>query len=406
MGMFYYTAVDGSAQIVQGSLEAQDEKAVIGWLRESGYYPIRIERREAALAPSFQSRLGRLARRPSRRDVLTFTQQLAVLLEAGLEVDRSLAIVSELTENRRLQQIIRQVLADVQGGLSLADSLTKHPKVFSRLYVNMVKAGEAGGVLELVLGRLAAFMESTKALRDEILSALLYPSLVMAVGGGAVFVLLDFVIPRFARLFAEAGQLLPLSTRILLGISALTAGYWWVFLGLLILGGLGVRGYIQTEEGKAMWDHLKLRLPVLGRLIRELEVARFARTLGTLLQSGVPILTALSIVAETIGNVAIARALPRLKEGVKRGEGIAGPLKACGVFPPMAVHMAKVGEETGRLEEMLLKVADVYDGRVKTSLKRLLSLLEPLLILSLGLIVGFIVLSMLLAIFSISEVPF
>lgn len=406
MGMFYYTAVDGSAQIVQGSLEAQDEKAVIGWLRESGYYPIRIERREAALAPSFQSRLGRLARRPSRRDVLTFTQQLHVLLEAGLEVDRSLAIVSELTENRRLQQIIRQVLADVQGGLSLADSLTKHPKVFSRLYVNMVKAGEAGGVLELVLGRLAAFMESTKALRDEILSALLYPSLVMAVGGGAVFVLLDFVIPRFARLFAEAGQLLPLSTRILLGISALTAGYWWVFLGLLILGGLGVRGYIQTEEGKAMWDHLKLRLPVLGRLIRELEVARFARTLGTLLQSGVPILTALSIVAETIGNVAIARALPRLKEGVKRGEGIAGPLKACGVFPPMAVHMAKVGEETGRLEEMLLKVADVYDGRVKTSLKRLLSLLEPLLILSLGLIVGFIVLSMLLAIFSISEVPF
>lgn len=405
MGTFHYTAVDGSAQIVQGSLEAQDEKAVIGWLREGGYYPIRVEQRDAALAPSFLSRLGRLSRRPSSRDVLTFTQQLAVLLEAGLEVDRSLAIVSELTENRRLQQISRAVLADVQGGLSLADSLAKHPKVFSRLYVNMVKAGEAGGVLELVLGRLAAFMESAKAIRDEILSALLYPSLVMAVGFGAVFVLLNFVIPRFARIFAETGQLLPLSTRLLLAVSAFTAGYWWIFLGLLVLGFLGVRGYIQTEEGKAMWDRLKLRLPLLGRLIRELEVARFARTFGTLLQSGVPILTALSVVTETIGNVAIAQALPRLKDGVKRGEGIAGPLKACGVFPPMAVHMAKVGEETGRLEEMLLKVADVYDGHVKTSIKRLLSLLEPLLILSLGLIVGFIVLSMLLAIFSISDLP-
>jgi len=287
----------------------------------------------------------------------------------------------------------------------MADSLAKHPRIFSRFYVNMVKAGEAGGVLEVVLGRLSGFMESTKAIRDEVLSALMYPSLVIAVGGGAVFLLLNFVIPRFGTLFAESGQLLPLSTRILLSVSAFTASYWWIVLGVLLLGAIGLRGYIQTEEGKIAWDHAMLCLPVFGRLIRELEVGRFARTFGTLLQSGVPVLVALRIVADTMGNAAIARTLPPVVERVKRGEGIAGPLRGSGAFPPLAIHMTSVGEETGRLEEMLLKVADAYDGRVKTSIKRLLSLLEPVLILGLGLLVGFIVVSMLLAILTISDLP-
>jgi general secretion pathway protein F len=337
--------------------------------------------------------------------VLNFTQQFHSLLEAGLEVDRSLAILSELAESRRMREIIRAILSDVQGGRSLADSLAKHPKIFSRLYVHMVKAGEAGGVIELVLGRLAAFMESAKAIRDEILSALLYPSLVMTVGAGAVVVLLNFVIPRFATMFAESGDLLPPSTRLLLAISAFTTDYWWVLLGVSGLAVVGIHGYIQTETGRGMWDRVKLRLPVFGRLVREREVARFARMLGTLLQSGVPILIALGIVTETVTNVVLAQALPRVRDGVKRGEGIAGPLKACGVFPPLAVHMATVGEEVGRLEEMLLRVADVYDTHVKTSIKRLLSLVEPVMILSLGVIVGFIVVSMLLAIFSMSDLP-
>ncbi len=404
MGTFRYTASDGASRIVRGSLEAADERAVVGWLRETGYFPIRIERREAQAA-SPAGRVWRLSRRPSRQDVLVFTQQLHALLSAGLEVDRSLSILGELVENHRFQRIIRAILADVQGGLSLADSLSKHPALFPKLYVNMVKAGEAGGVLEPVLARLAGFLESAKATRDEILSAMLYPSLVISVGLGTVFVLMNFVIPRFAKLFNDAGQLLPLPTRILLAISGFTSSYWWVLGGLVILGPLGVRSYIRTDEGRAAWDRLKLRLPLLGRLIRELEAARFARTLGTLLQSGVPVLTALGIVAETISNVAIAQALPQLRDGVKKGKGIAGPLRACGAFPPLAVHMTKVGEETGRLEEMLLKVADVYDDHVKTSLKRLLALLEPVLILSLGLVVSFIVLSMLLAIFSLSDLP-
>ena len=405
MGSFEYSAVNESARLIRGNLEAADDQAVIGWLRDQGCYPIRIDRKDGQATVAHSSPLGYFGGRPTRQDVLTFTHQLHTLLSAGLEVDRSLLILGDLVENSRMQRVIRQLLADVQGGASMADSLAKHPRIFSRFYVNMVKAGEAGGVLEVVLGRLSGFMESTKAIRDEVVSALMYPSLVIAVGGGAVFLLLNFVIPRFGTLFAESGQLLPLSTRILLSVSAFTASYWWIVLGVLLLGAIGLRGYMQTEEGKIARDHAMLRLPVFGRLIRELEVGRFARTFGTLLQSGVPVLVALRIVADTMGNAAIARTLPPVVERVKRGEGIAGPLRGSGAFPPLAIHMTSVGEETGRLEEMLLKVADAYDGRVKTSIKRLLSLLEPVLILGLGLLVGFIVVSMLLAILTISDLP-
>ncbi len=405
MGTFRYIATDPAARTIEGSVEAADERTVVGELRRGGYYPIRIEQHDTQESNSVLGRVRIFARWPTQHDVLNFTQQFHSLLEAGLEVDRSLAILSELAESRRMREIIRAILSDVQGGRSLADSLAKHPKIFSRLYVHMVKAGEAGGVIELVLGRLAAFMESAKAIRDEILSALLYPSLVMTVGAGAVVVLLNFVIPRFATMFAESGDLLPPSTRLLLAISAFTTDYWWILLGVSGLAVVGVHGYIQTETGRGMWDRVKLRLPVFGRLVREREVARFARMLGTLLQSGVPVLIALGIVTETVTNVVLAQALPRVRDGVKRGEGIAGPLKACGVFPPLAVHMATVGEEVGRLEEMLLRVADVYDTHVKTSIKRLLSLVEPVMILSLGVIVGFIVVSMLLAIFSMSDLP-
>ncbi len=270
----------------------------------------------------------------------------------------------------------------------------------------MVKAAEAGGVLEPVLGRLADYLERTKAIQDEILSAMLYPFLVLAVGAGAVLMLLNFVIPQFAGVFTDAGEILPLSTRLLLAVSDLTARYFWVLIGAVILAALGFHGYTQSEQGKAQWDRAKLRLPVLGRLLRELEIARFTRTLGTLLESGVPVLLALNIVGEMVSNVSLSRALPRLREGVKKGEGISGPMKACGVFPLMAVYMVKVGEESGRLEEMLLRVAEFYDQHVRNSVKRLLSLLEPLLILALGVVVGFIVLSILMAIFSLSDLPF
>lgn len=320
-----------------------------------------------------------------------------------MELDRSLSVLAELTESRQMKVVTRNVLAEIQAGRSLADSLARHPDVFNRLYVQMVKAGEAAGMMELVMGRLAGFLESAQAIRDEVTSALMYPALVLVAGVGAVIVLLNVVLPRFASMFAESGELLPPPTQLLLAVSALTTEYWAVLAGGLVVMLLAAHGYLQTDSGRYGWDRVKLRLPVVGQLLLELEVARFARMLGTLLQSGVPILLALGIVGDTVTNAAIGRSLPAVREGVKRGEGVAGPLKASGVFPTLAIQMALVGEEAGRLEEMLLKVADVYDVHVKTSVKRLLSLVEPALILVLGVVVGFIVVSMLLAVFSLSD---
>ena len=407
MSTFQYTATDRAAKIVRGSMEATDERAVVTWLRANGYYPIKIGQPGAAaeVTRGLVRLPTRLGRGPSTQDVLAFTQQLATLLEAGMELDRSLAILLDLTDNQRFRSILRGVLADIQSGSSFADSLAKHPRLFSRLYVNMVKAGEASGVLEMILSRLAGFLERSKAVRDEVTSAMIYPLLLLLVGGGAVVVMMNFVIPRFAQIFADTKQLMPLPTRILLAISTFTTSYWWIFLGLIVVGWVALRAYLQTEEGRVRWDQWKLELPLLGSLIREIEVSRFARTFGTLLQSGVSVLPAVSIVKETITNRVIAGAMSRLQEGAKRGEGISGPLRATGAFPSFSIHMAKVGEETGKLEEMLIKVADTYDERVRRTVKRLTSLLEPVLILALGAIVGFIVLSMLLAIFSINELP-
>jgi len=231
----------------------------------------------------------------------------------------------------------------------------------------------------------------------------MYPALVLLAGGGAVIVLLNVVLPRFAGMFGDSGELLPMPTQVLLAVSSLTTEYWWVAAGGLAVISVGLYAGLQTDSGRYGWDKTKLRIPVMGQLLLELEVARFARMLGTLLQSGVPILAALGIVSDTVTNAAIGRSLPAVREGVKRGEGVAGPLKSAGVFPMLAIQMALVGEEAGKLEEMLLKVADVYDLHVKTSVKRLLSLVEPALILLLGVVVGFIVVSMLLAVFSLSD---
>ncbi|HLC21372.1 MAG TPA: type II secretion system F family protein [Candidatus Methylomirabilis sp.] len=407
MGTFQYTATDQAAKIVRGSMEAADERAVVTWLRSNGYYPIKIGQPGAApeAKPGLVRLPGRFSRAPSSNEVLAFTQQLATLLEAGMELDRSMAILLDLTDNPRFRTILRNILADIQGGSSFADSLAKYPRLFPRLYVSMVKAGEASGVLEVILSRLSGFLERSKAVRDEVTSALIYPLLLLLVGGGAVVVMMNFVIPRFAQIFADTKQIMPLPTRILLAISTFTTSYWWIILGLIAVAWIAIRAYVQTEQGRLRWDEGKLSLPLLGGLIQEIEVSRFARTFGTLLQSGVPVLAAVSIVRETITNRVIAGAMSRLHEGVKRGEGISGPLRATGAFPSFSIHMAKVGEETGKLEDMLMKVADTYDERVRRTVKRLTSLLEPVLILCLGAIVGFIVLSMLLAIFSINEIP-
>jgi len=270
----------------------------------------------------------------------------------------------------------------------------------------MIRAGEAGGVIDIITAKLAEFLEKSQELKEYVISAMIYPTILILVGGISVFILLTFVIPKFAKIFSDMGQTLPLSTLILMNISSFIVNYWWVILfGLASAYGL-FKMYIETERGKQTWDKFKLRMPLFGSLVERIQIARFARTLGTLVKGGVPLLEGLTIVKEVIENSIISKAMESIREGVKQGDGISVPMKQTGAFPALAVHMLQIGEETGNLDAMLLKVADIYDKEVKGETQRLISLLEPLLILLMGIIIGLIVISMLMAIFSVNELPF
>jgi len=337
---------------------------------------------------------------------LAFTQQLATLVEAGLPLDRTLSILGDLSVSPRLRQIVQDVAQSVRGGSTLADALGRHhPRPFSRLYINTVRAGEKGGVLEVALRRLADHLEATRELRDALVSAAIYPALLLSVGVAAVIFLMTFVLPRFAVIFADLGQALPLPTRILLGTSQVLVAYWWVFV-VVALGAVFLWQFVSRSEGARLAvDRRLLDLPLIGDLLRRIEVGRFARTLGTLLHSGVPLLSALGVAREVSANRVLAQALSQVQEGVKRGDGLARPMAESGAFPALAVHMVRVGEETGRIEEMLGRVASSYEVEIRVAVRRRIALLEPVIILALGLIVLGIVISILLAILSINELP-
>ena len=402
MPVFVYRAADRRGQTIDGVMEAPDARAVVDRLQRDAYFPIKVaahaeRRRWFALGGS--ARVG-------QRDLLAFTQQLATLFEAGLPLDRALAILEELAGNPRLRAIVTDLLLGVRGGASLSEALGKHhPRPFSRLYINMVRAGEKGGVLEVALRRLAEFLEARAAFNEAVVSALAYPAVIFTVGIGAVIFLMTFVIPRFATIFADLGQTIPLPTRILLGVSAAFQAYWWAGLLAVLAAVLAWRVWTGSPQGRLAWDQFLLRLPLVGRLAMKVETARFARTLGTMLKSGVPVMGALAVVGDTMTNQAIGRGVSRLADGVKRGDTLAAGMREQAPFPALAIHMVRVGEETGRLEEMLLKVADTFETEVRTEMKRLLGLLEPAIILGMGVLVAFIVVAMLLAIFSINEIP-
>jgi type II secretory pathway component PulF len=406
VAIFTYRARDRSGQAIDGVMEAPDTRAVVDRLQRDAYYPITIvpqgERRRVLGFAWPERGVGRIA----RRDILAFTQQLATLLEAGMPLDRALAILGELAANVRLRVIVGDVLQSVRGGSSLADALAKHhPRPFSRLYVNMVRAGEKGGALEATLRRLAEFLEESQEFRDAIVSALIYPALLAGVGAAAVIFLLAFVVPRFAAIFSDLDATLPLPTLILLRVSETIQQYGWLLglAGLAIL--VGMRLALATAAGRLRADRMLLRLPIVGELIVKIEVARFARILGTLLRGGVALVSALVVVTELLANRALARAAESLSDGVRRGAGLAQPMTDASVFPPLVVHMVRVGEETGRLEETLLRVAATYEGDSRKLLKRLIALTEPCVILVMGLLVGFIVVAMLLAILSVTDLP-
>ncbi len=405
MAVFVYRAADQRGRRIDGVMEAPDARMVIERLQRDAYFPMEV-------TSQVQGRgLVRLAwptlgqGQVKARELAALTQQLAMLLEAGLPLDRALGIQEELATSPRIKSITGDVLRSVRGGVSFGDALAKHhPRPFSRLYINMVRAGEKGGVLEVTLKRLAEFLEDAQAFRDALVSALIYPSLLALVGGATVVFLMTFVIPRFADIFRDLGQAIPVPTQILLSASTWLQQLWWaVALGALAAA-LAGRVILSTASGRLRADRVLLRLPVLGELALNTEVARFTRILGTLLQSGVSMVGALTVVRDMMSNQLLAAAVARLGEGVKRGTGLTRPMIESKAFPPLAIHMVRVGEETGRLDDMLLKAAAAFESETRSQVKRLIALAEPSIILAVGLLVGFIVVAMLLAIFSITDI--
>ncbi len=402
MAEYIYKATTVGGEIVEGSMEGRDEKAVVRNLQQMGYIPVRLSpAREAAGG----SRFSLFPQRVGVKNLLVFTQELSTLVSAGLPIDRSLQILGTVTENARLKEVVQDILTHIEGGSSLAEALGNHPRIFSKLYINMVKAGESGGFLEVILQRLAKYLQSSKEVRDHLISVLIYPIILTAVSGLAITIMVTVVVPRFAKIFQDMGKALPLPTQMILSFSQYFRDYWWAIPVAILLLRFWLKLYTQDEERRWRWDGFKLRWVAVGDLIKKVEVARFARTLGTLLQSGVPILPALGLTREISQNLAISRSIAHIHDRLREGKGIAKTLEETKVFPPLAVHMIGVGEETGRLEEMLTKVAEAYDENVQTTMRRLVALLEPVIILVLGAVVGFIVLSMLLAIVGMNELP-
>jgi len=402
---YTYEATTKDGNIINGTIEVASERLAVDRIQEMGYFPIKITK--AVDGMRLMSRLQSfLQGGVKEKDIMAFTYQLSVLLEAGFPLDRSLSILSGLTEKKKLKDLVLELISQVRGGRSFSEALSKFPSEFPLFYVNMVKAGEAGGFLESTISRLATYLENSQSIRSDVQSALIYPSLLSFVGGSAVVILLTFVVPQFTKIFSDMGEALPLPTVILLTISNGLINYWWAILLVFAVLFFILRQYIKSNSGRQKWDQLKYSLPVFGKLQKEAAVSRFARTLGTLLNSGVPILNAFQIVQGTLGSGKLYEAISAVKESARRGRGIAEPLSNSDIFPPIAIHMITVGEETGKLDEMFIKIADRFDIEVRNSIKRMLALLEPALILVMGIIVGFIVISMLIAIFSINELPF
>jgi general secretion pathway protein F len=337
---------------------------------------------------------------------MIFTRELATLLRAGMPLDRSLQSLASLTENAGLKAIVARVLAQVQEGKSLSKALGEHATIFPPLYVNMVKAGEVGGVIESVLERLADYLESSEKARDEIRSAMAYPLILAVVGAASILILLTYVLPKFTVVFADLGATMPTSTRLVMALSDSIQRFWWVG-ALFVAGGYaGFRRYTSGTAGRLRYDRWQLTLPILGDLVRKIQVARFARTLGTMLKSGVPLLQSLEIVRAVLSNTVIANAVLAVQKEVREGKGLAQPLERTGVFPALSLQMVAVGEETGRLDDMLMIVSDHFDRDVTNLVSRLMSTLEPAMLLIMGMVTGFIVIAMLSAVFSVNEMTF
>ncbi len=393
MPIFEYTARNLKGDLVKDQVDLPSKDDVVAHLRKNRLVVVQVR-----VAPRAMS-MPKLGGGVKTRDVVVFTRQFATMINAGLPLVQALDILAQQTENKTLAGVTRQVVYDVESGQTLADALRKHPKAFSDLYVNMVAAGEAGGILDTILQRLAQFLEKNDAIIRKVKGAMVYPAVIMTVAVVAVAVLLIFVIPTFQNMFASVNLDLPLPTRIVIGMSNVLKGYWWAIIGVIAISVFAITRYYKTAAGRLQIDALMLRFPVLGDLLRKSAVSRFTRTLGTLISSGVSILDGLEITARTAGNMVIHNAVMESRQSIAGGDTISAPLQRSKVFPPMVISMIAVGEQTGGLDEMLSKIADFYDEEVDAAVGTLLSLMEPIMIVVLGVIVGGMVVAMYLPIF-------
>lgn len=405
MPYFTYKAKDSKGELINGTLEADSQSTVISRLQTMGYFPLEIvgapeDEEPKALGERFR-RLVRTSGKIKTNDLTIFYRQMSDLVSAGVPLVKSLGIVKTQSDNDALRRLLSKVDQDVQGGDTFARALGRHPQAFDKLSVAMVRAGEAGGLLEETLDRLADFAEQEEEVRGRVRSALAYPVIMIIAGGLAVGVLVTFVIPRIVTIFEDLQQTLPLMTQILIGVTDFLSTFWLLVLGAGFAAAALARRYVSTEAGRIVFHRALLKIPVLGEVILKREIARFTRTLGSLVRNGVPILNALDIASEVLTNVIIREEIARIPEGITQGAGMAGTLRGSQFFPPVVINMIAIGEETGNLHSVLLKVASSYEVQVDRSVKTLTSIIEPLIILVMGLLVGFIVISMLLPIFEL-----
>jgi len=400
MSRFIYKAATQEGKILDGIIQADKFELVIEKLKKQNLLPIEIKEEVP------KKGIGGFFKPIKSKDVLAFTQQLLNLFSAGMPLDRSLGVLQELTKNQKLKTTISEIKNDLERGNTLSQALANHPKTFSPLYINMIKVGEASGALELILNRLADFTQKDEEFKEYLRSMMIYPCILLSFGLLAMTIILTFVVPRFIVIFEEMGEGLPLITLILISISKFIVNWWWLLLGIGLCFIFAFKSYIQTDKGRYSFDQFKLKIPVIGSLVEMIVMNRFSKSLGTLLKGGVPLLPSLLIVKEAVGNAVISKSIGKIQSSIKEGEKIATPLRASGVFPDLLVYMIACGEETGNLEDVLNKVADTYETKIRNSLRGLISLLEPCLILFMGIIVAFIFASILLPIFAMSELPF
>jgi len=404
MPAFHYKAASLDGEVVTGSLNGTSREQVVAQLQSLGKVPIRIDESTQARRTRVSGR--RSTRRITDQQISSATRELGILLRAGLPLNHALGILSTLSEGERMKQLLEEVQEQVKGGSTLANAMQSQQGVFSRFYLNLLRAGEAGGALEVVLERLAEYMEQSREVRETLHSALIYPAILVFVALTSIFILLGYVVPQFTELFEGVGQVLPLPTRITIAVGEFLQHYGWVVLLLSVAAVWLARYQLRQPRSRYQWHARFLKIPLAGSIITRIEVTRFARTLGTLLNNGIPLLKALSIVKDTVDNQVISDGLERVASSLKEGQSLAAPLAEVAHFPAFAVHMIRVGEESGRLAEILQQVAQIYERETRTTIKRALTLLEPLLILVLGVVIATVIISILMAILSINQLVF